>query len=341
MKIGLTYDLKDQYLAEGYTRDEVAELDTAATIAALEQAISRLGHQPVHIGKIDRLVARLASGERWDLVFNIAEGIRGTAREAQVPGLLEAYDIPVTFAGALCLALCLDKALTKHVIRGHGIPTPGFAVIENENAPLDALNLAYPLFAKPVAEGSGLGVSAAGIIRDPGQLRSVCANLLEKHRQPVLLEEFLPGREFTVGILGTGKNAHVLGVMEVNLLDNAEQEVYSYSNKNHYEDRVKYRLTTNDAQANEAAEIALESYRTLGCRDAGRADIRCDQYGRAQFMEINPLAGLNPRDSDLPILCKLQGIDYDRLIAEIIDSAAQRMRWTNCKSLPQDQSGPR
>lgn len=325
MKIGLTYDLKDEYLSEGYSREEVAELDSAGTIDALEQSLVRLGHQPVRIGKIDCLVARLAAGERWDLVFNIAEGIRGTAREAQVPGLLEAYGIPVTFGGALCLAVCLDKAVAKHVVRGHGIPTPGFVVVENEDADLKALNLSYPLFAKPVAEGSGLGVSVTGIIRDPKNLKTVCENLLASHHQPVLVEEFLPGREFTVGIVGTGSQARVLGVMEVSLLDNAESDVYSYANKDQYEDRVQYHLLLDDAQANEAAEIALASYRVLGCRDAGRADIRCDRDGRPQFMEINPLAGLNPRDSDLPILCRLQNIEYDYLITEIIASAAQRI----------------
>lgn len=326
MKIGLTYDLKSEYLADGFTRDQVAELDNPDTIDGIDAALASLGHEVVRIGKIDSLVRRLAQGERWDLVFNIAEGVRGSAREAQIPCLLEAYGIPATFGDALCLALCLDKGLAKRVAGAHGVPTPAFAVVRDADLTRENLapGLEYPLFAKPLAEGSGLGVSAAGLVETPEKLREVCNALLAKHRQPVLVEEFLPGREFTVGILGTGDKARVLGVMEVLLLDNAEPGVYSYANKDQYEDRVRYRLAPDDDAARDAARIALASYRALGCRDAGRADIRCGRDGGAQFIEINPLAGLNPTHSDLPILCRLLGIPYGQLIAEIVNSAATR-----------------
>lgn len=330
MNIGFTYDLKDEYLAAGYSPEEAAEFDSAATIDGIEQALRRLGHDVVRIGRLDSLVKRLAAGERWDLAFNIAEGLRGATRESQTPALLEAYGIPATFGDSLCLALCLHKGYCKNIVAAAGIPTARFAVVNNEDANgadgyFEKLDLRYPLFAKPVAEGTGKGVMPKGKAANPAALREVCRELLERFKQPVIVEEFLPGREFTVGIAGTGKNARVLGVMEVILLSNAEPELYTFENKDKYEDRVSYRLAPDDDESRRAAEIALAGYRLLDCRDAGRADIRSDGAARPHFMEINPLAGLNPKHSDLPILCRLLGIGYDQLIADIVESASRRI----------------
>ncbi|MCD8351477.1 MAG: D-alanine--D-alanine ligase [Planctomycetaceae bacterium] len=326
MNIGFTYDLKDQYLAEGYSKVQAAEFDSIETIEGVERAIQRLGHRVDRIGKLDSLVRRLARGDRWDLVFNIAEGLRGATRESQVPALLEAYDIPTTFGDSLCLALCLHKGHSKQVVKSHRIPTSRFVVVDDKGFDFNAVTLTYPLFAKPVGEGTGKGVMPRGKVDSPDKLREVCFELLDRFAQPVLVEEFLPGREFTVGVVGTGRDARVLGVMEVVLLVTAEPEVYTFDNKDKYEDRVTYRLVNNDGQARMAAEIALESYRVLNCRDAGRVDIRSDQYGMPQFMEINPLAGLNPLHSDLPILCRLLGVSYEQLISDILASALRRVR---------------
>ena len=324
MKIGFTYDLKDDYLAKGFSPLDAAEFDGPETIDGIEASIRRHDHDVARIGSLDSLVRRLASGERWDLVFNIAEGLRGPARESQVPALLEGYGIPVTFGDSLCLALCLHKGMCKHIIASHGMPTARFIVVEDAETDFSSISLRYPLFAKPVAEGTGKGVMPSGKAANAEQLRTACLDLLARFKQPVIVEEFLPGREFTVGIVGTGRDARVLGVMEVELLDAAEPELYSFDNKDKYEDRVAYHLVA-DKQAEAAAAIALDSYRILGCRDAGRADIRCDAAGEPQFMEINPLAGLNPKHSDLPILCRLQGIEYDALIGEILASAQKRL----------------
>ncbi len=326
MNMGVTYDLRDQYLAEGYSPLDVAEFDSIETIEGIEQALARLGHETVRIGNLNSLSERLAGGERWDLVFNIAEGLRGATRESQIPSLLEARGIPVTFGDSLCLALCLHKGYCKSIVRDSGIPTARFAVVDDRNHDFRSLDLAWPLFAKPVAEGTGKGVMPKGKAATPDALRDVCAELLERFRQPVIVEEFLPGREFTVGVTGTGADARVLGVMEVLLLDNAEPELYTFDNKDKYEDRVRYRIAPDDAEARAAADIALASYRLLGCRDAGRADIRSDSGGRPHFMEINPLAGLHPTHSDLPILCGLLGIGYDQLIADIVSSAMKRIQ---------------
>src|ERR1700733_6562179 len=190
MRIGVTYDLRSDYLALGYGEEETAEFDAEETIAAICDALSGLGHTPERIGGIRPLTEKLAAGARWDAVFNICEGLKGVAREAQVPALLEAFDIPYLFSDPLTLALSLDKALAKRVVRDAGVPTADFAVIEKES---DAAYVAldYPLFLKPVAEGSGKGVGARSKVENRGELASVAKDLLARFHQPVLVEEFL------------------------------------------------------------------------------------------------------------------------------------------------------
>lgn len=326
MLIGLTYDLRDEYLAMGFSDEETAEFDRRDTIDALETAIQSAGHTTDRIGNIWSLTERLARGDRWDLVFNIAEGLYGLARESQVPALLDAYRIPYVFSDPIVLGVALHKAMAKRLIRDLGVDTPAFHVVETLSDVND-VKLTYPLFAKPVAEGTSKGVSGKSKIMTENELKAVCADLLHEFRQPVLIEEFLPGREFTVGIVGTGETARALGVMEVILLDKAEKDVYSYENKESWRDRVTYRLAQDDV-ARRTAETALRAWNGLGCRDGGRVDMRVDRYGNPSFIEVNPLAGLNPEISDLPILCGLNGISYQSLIASILESAIARARLT-------------
>jgi D-alanine-D-alanine ligase len=322
LRVGMTYDLREDYLAAGYGEEETAEFDGPATIEAIERALAANGVIPERIGNIRALSARLAAGERWDFVFNICEGLSGAGREAQVPALLEAYGIPVSFSDSLVMALSLHKGLTKHVLRDKGVPTAPFAVVETM-ADLEGLALPFPVFAKPIAEGTGKGVTPASRAAGPAALRKVCRGLLTQFRQPVLVEAFLPGREFTVGMLGTGRAAEAIGVLEVILSDRAEAGVYSYLNKEECESRVIYRLV-DDGEAKKAACVALAAWRALGCRDAGRVDLRSDSAGEPQFMEVNPLAGLHPTHSDLPILAAAAGIPYERLMGRILRLGLQR-----------------
>ena len=342
MVIGLTYDLRSEYLARGYSEDETAEFDREGTIDAIEDALIRLGHQTSRIGNIRQLVGRLAGGDRWDLVFNIAEGLCGVGREAQVPAILDAYAIPYTFSDPLIMSLTLHKAMTKRVIRDAGIPTSEFSLVE-ESADAAAVDFAPPFFVKPVAEGTGKGVSPASIVRHQKDLAAACREIISTYRQPVLVERYLPGREFTVGIIGSGADAAVLGTIEVHLLASAEPGVYSYVNKEHCEERVQYRLVRPEdaAAVQEAEAIALRAWRVLGCRDAGRVDLRCDEQGRVQFMEVNPLAGLHPEHSDLPIICSRLGIPYVELIERIVASAAQRIQSTDQRSVRHHQCASR
>jgi D-alanine-D-alanine ligase len=322
MRIGMTYDLREDYLAAGYGEEETAEFDSPQTLAAIRQALERRGHEVVPIGNVRALAASLVAGERWDLVFNIAEGLRGLAREAQVPALLEAYDIPYTFSDPLTLGLTLDKGMTKCILRDQGIPTAPFTVICAE-AELASVDLAYPLFAKPLAEGTGKGISASSHIAWRPQLATVCRDLLARFQQPALLEEYLPGREFTVGIIGSGKEARAIGVMEIIFTEHAEAFGYTYENKEHYQECVVYRRV-DDPEAQRAVKTALAAWRVLRCKDAGRVDLRSNGRGVPQFLEVNPLAGLHPVRSDLVILARLMGYDHAWLIDAIVDSATQR-----------------
>lgn len=326
MKIGIAYDLREDYLALGYDEAETAEFDRPDTIEAIEQTLQALGYQTDRIGNVMSLAQRLVAGARWDLVFNIAEGLRGFGREAQVPALLEAYDVPYTFSDPLVMSLTLHKGLTKRVVRDAGVPTPDFLVVE-DGRQANPVGFDPPYFVKPVAEGTGKGITAASIIRRREDLWPRCAELIEVYRQPVLVEEFLPGREFTVGLIGTGMDSAVLGSIELHLRAAAEPLVYSYENKENCEELVEYRLAdaAGDGAVRAAEAIALKAWRVLGCRDAGRIDIRCDSLGNPQFMEVNPLAGLHPEHSDLPIICSRIGMSYQMLIEKIMASARRRI----------------
>jgi D-alanine-D-alanine ligase len=327
MLIGLTFDLRSQYLEEGYSEEETAEFDREETVDSIAQAIESVGHTVDRIGHVRDLVHRLARGNRWDLVFNICEGLHGPAREAQVPAVLDAFDIPYTFSDSLMMGVCLDKGLTKLIVQRAGIPTPRFAVVRRE-ADAAGVEIGFPAFVKPIAEGTGKGVAPSSKVHDAAQLSAECRAQLAKWRQPVLVEEYLPGREFTVGLLGTGERAEVLGTLEIVLRPEAEADVYSYVNKEKCEELVEYRPVdrNRDEPVRKAEEIALAAWRTLECRDAGRIDLRCDREGRPQFLEVNPLAGLHPQHSDLPMIATAERMPYVELIRRIIESAADRVQ---------------
>ena len=323
MVVGITYDLRDEYIAMGFGDEETAEFDRADTIDAIDDTLSDLGYETERIGHVKKLVEFLSAGKRWDIVFNIAEGLYGIGREAQIPALLDAYEIPYTFSDPLVLSLTLNKAVTKRVVRDLRIPTPDFALVE-KLPDIDSVSLPFPLFAKPVAEGTGKGISDASKIGDKENLRALCHDLIDRFKQPVLLETYLPGREFTVGIIGTGDDAKAVGVIEVLLNKQAEKGAYSYINKKKYEELVTYSLV-DDKMARDYARVELDSWVGLGCRDAGRIDIRSDANGKPNFIEVNPLAGLHPVHSDLPILCRLSGISFEKHIDEIMKSALKRV----------------
>jgi D-alanine-D-alanine ligase len=268
-------------------------------------------------------MAALSRGERWDLVFNIAEGMYGIGREAQVPALLDAHRIPYVFSDTVVLAVSLHKALTKRIMRDAGLPTPPFALVSTKEE-IAAVDLLFPLFAKPVAEGTSKGIDARSRVETAAQLKETCTDLLERFNQPVLVETYLPGREITVGIVGTGKDARPLTILEVLPKPGVDAAAYSYENKENCEELIDYVLVDDAQLTAKVFAAALGAWRVMECRDGGRVDLRADADGEFQIMEINPLPGLHPEHSDLPIMCNLAGIPYLDLMDMIMRSAVQR-----------------
>lgn len=323
LKVGFTYDLKDDYLAQGFSAVDVAEFDPVETIEGIEGALTRLGYDVERIGNVKSLSEKLLLGRRWDMVFNIAEGVSGIGREAQVPAILEAYNIPYVFSDPMVLSLTLHKGMAKRIVRDGGVSTPQFHIVYCPSDIKD-VSIPFPLFAKPLSEGTGKGIDSKSVLYNKKDLRDVCLRMLKQFNQPVLVEKFLPGREFTVGITGTGKNAKVTGVMEMVFLPDSQGEIYGLENKKNYLELMKY-VVPEKKMYNKCAKIALKAWNLLECRDGGRIDVRNNEFGEPEFIEVNPLAGLNPVDSDLPILSRMNGLDYDSLIKQIMDSATKRI----------------
>jgi len=332
LAVGLVYDLRDEYLAQGYSEEEVAEFDSDSTIQALERALRKLGHRPERIGNGMTLAAQLVAGRRWDLVFNISEGLWGRSREAQVPALLEMFGVLYTFSDPLICALTLDKAMAKRIVQSAGVRTPRFAVVSSPDE-VESVDLAFPMFAKPIAEGTGKGVDHHSRIDSPAQLRQVCRDLLDRFREPALVEEYLPGREFTTAVLGTGPAAEVLGTMEFTIAAGAPAADYSYEVKEQCESYVQYFEMPRGALRDEVEALSLAAYRALECRDTGRVDVRLDAQGRPCFIEINPLPGLHPTHSDLPMIATQQGMAYEDLIGRIVASAMTRREAMPCRAV--------
>lgn len=321
MRIGITYDLRSEYLKQGYSMEETAEFDKESTIEGIEQAIRNAGYTTERIGHAQNLMKALLDGRNWDLVFNIAEGLYGEGRESLVPALLDAYKIPYVFSGPVTLGISLNKAIAKQIVRDQGVNTPDFHVV-SRLSDIALIDLEYPLFAKPVSEGTGKGINAASVINTREELEAVCDGLLRDFSQPVLVEEYLPGREFTVGVLGSGSEARVPGAMEI-IDRKGDKAVYSYESKENYEELIDY-VRIDGELLEQCKEVALNAWRALNCLDGGRVDVRVDKHGKVAFIEVNPLAGLNPISSDLPILCRLNGISYQEIINAVLESAIKR-----------------
>ncbi|MBF0340238.1 MAG: D-alanine--D-alanine ligase [Magnetococcales bacterium] len=323
MLIGLVYDLRDDYRDLGLDEEQLAEFDRPETLAAIQGALESAGHRVERVGHVRALAAALVAGRRWDLVFNIAEGLAGRSREAQAPALLEAFGVPCLFSDPLTLAITLDKPLSKRLVRDAGLTTAPFVVL-TERQDLDRVNLPYPLFLKPVAEGSGKGCSTRSRVENPGELAEVFQELSSRFAQPVLVEPFLPGREFTVAVVGNGAVIRLALVAEILFNHEPDDEIYSFENKESSAQRVAYRLVF-DETAREILRQALAIYRLLGCRDAGRLDFRLDGAGKPCFLEINPLAGLHPELSGFPRMATLWGWSYAQLILAMLEGGVARL----------------
>jgi D-alanine-D-alanine ligase len=321
-------------VAELTARDQFAEWDSPATIAAVETALSNLG-RVIRIEATEDFPERVRA-IRPDIVFNIAEGFHGVNRESHIPAICEFFGIPYSGSDPFTLTLCLDKARTKETLSFHGIPTPMFAVVENL-AELDSRTVALdlPLFVKPLHEGSSKGITDGNLCRDRDQLLSQTKFLLENYHQPVLVETYLPGKEFTCGVLGNGDEATVLPIVGMNFeaLPKGALPIYSFDAKFVW-DRPERPLEIFECPAKIGPElqqaierVVLDAYRVLGCRDWARIDVRLDGAGNPNILEVNPLPGILPdpaENSCLPKAARAAGIAYDELIQSCLRFAAAR-----------------
>ena len=322
MRVGITYDLKSDYLDDGLTEEELAEFDRPDTVESIEKALAALGFETDRVGNLKNLAGRLAGGQRWDLVFNIAEGLYGYGRESAVPALLDSYRIPYTFSDPMTMGLTLHKGMAKHVMRSLGIPTPAFFLVRDPED-LRGFSMDFPVFAKPVAEGTSKGIDGSSKITSREQLARRCQYLLGQFRQPVLVEAYLPGREFTVGVVGEGYRPLRTMVMEIHYRDPHAEQIYCYHTKEYCEELIDYSPAT-DALADRCADLALDAWNGFGLRDAARVDLRLDAAGNPQVLEINPLPGMHPHHSDLPIMWTQKGLPYEQLVADIMNSCLLR-----------------
>ncbi len=305
MKIGLTYDLRSWYLDRGYSMEDTAEFDKQETVDAIEDALKKMGFETEPVGNAFQLIEALAAGKRWDLVFNIAEGLYGDGRESVVPAILDQYKIPYVFSGPVIMGISLNKHLTRLIVSAAGVPvSPGMLISELND--IEKCNLQYPLFVKPVSEGTGKGITEKSLVNSPAELKEMVEWILKRFDQPALVEEYLPGREFTVGVIGSGDEAVAIGGMEIEckitfpIQLNLRRIIRNY---------CKY-IPMAKEFTEECKTVALNVWKALGGVDAGRVDLKADRNGRICFIEVNPLAGLHPVHSDLPILSRMTGIEY-------------------------------
>jgi D-alanine-D-alanine ligase len=326
MRIGIAFDLKSDFADDASgPEDRLEEYDSTATVEAIAGVLKELGHQAQLLGGGRRFVERVLAAPP-DLVFNIAEGFGSRSREAHVPAVCEMLKVPCTHSDPLTLALTLDKAMAKRVASSHGVATPRFVVVESL-AEVERIDLAFPLIAKPVFEGSSMGIRRHSRVTDKAGLRREVARIVDDYRQPALVEEFCTGPEFTVGVLGENAAARAIGVMEiVPKLAKPTEFVYSLEVKRDWENEVEYHVPPKRDAAVVAGitACALAAHRALGCRDVSRVDVRLDARGTPCFLEVNPLPGLNPKTGDLCILAGRAGLPYSGLIEAIVRGAQSR-----------------
>lgn len=325
LRVGITYDkITDWHIDPERPSDFYDEFDLPETVDAIETAIATIGHIPIRIGNVFKLLDFLNRGQRVDIVFNFAEGLFGRSRESQIPAILEAFQIPYTGADAICLGITLDKPLTKRLLQHSGIPTPDFAVIETADdaeLALEAIG-AFPLFLKPAREGTSKGIGADAIVHSLEDLHELSSHLLQRYEQPVLVEEYLPGIEYTVAIIEENGIARATSAQPINIGD---IEVFSNEAKMEHQD-APFILVREPQLQQTLFDLSLRTFKAVECRDLARVDIRCNAKGEPEVMEINPLPHLHPVHSSFMYLGRDAGYTFESAIETIIDNAWQRSR---------------
>ncbi len=334
MRIGITYNLKEDFKNKTfYDQEMVEELDSKNTIVAIKEALREQGHQVSELGGGLDIIDKIKANN-IEYVFNIAEGYSGRNRESQIPAILEMLNLPYSGSDPLTLGLCLDKILAKKILNQSNIPTPAFAVVQRIQDLKLTKTLNYPLITKPAWEGSSKGIYDCSKVFKPQELEKNLQYLFKKYpRQPVLVEEYIEGRELTVGVIGN-ESPRVLGIMEISYKDNNNKDFfYSLEVKRNWKELVRYQTSADISLGleNKIKTYALRVFKEFSCRDFARVDFKVSRQDKAFLLEVNPLAGLSPQYSDLVIMAKSLGISYRDLIISILKESFLRLNIGNKK----------
>lgn len=334
MKIALTYNLrKTKNISKSKKVIDNIDFDDPKTILGIKKSLEQLGHKVFLVEADERAYFKFYRLRRKiDLVFNYSEGLYGRDREAQIPAILEMLQIPYTGGSPLSYAIGLNKVKTKEILAYHQIPTPKWQVFKTGREQLEK-KLKFPLLAKPQAEGSSKGIFAKNLVFNEKHLRKVVKELLKEYKQPVLVEEFLEGREFTVGVLGYPPR--VLPIIEVRFdelpkgmpkFDHFEAK-WLYDNPKFKADPLICPAPISKKLEKEIEKNVLKAFEVLELADWARFDLRLDKKGKPNILEVNCPAGLNPdpkENSRFPRAARVAGIDFSQLLQTIINSARKR-----------------
>jgi len=321
-KVGLAYNVQRGVRPD--VEDWEAEYDSMEVVMDIKQSIESGGHEVVLMEAVPEKFIPTLLNENVDIVYNFAEGTFGRAREAQVPAILSFYGIPYTGSDATTLAVCLDKALTKQVLLSKDIRTPRFQVIRSLDDKLRK-NMRFPLILKLNAEGSSKGISDTGLVHDMVEYRKEIERLFAIYNEPVLVEEYIRGREFTIGVLQEGNKYRVLPIMEIHFKHG--KEFYSYKVKKNSDYYVDYTCPAkiDTVLERKLTSMAIKVCKSLDIKDVARIDLRVSQEdGNPYFLEINPLPGMVRGFSDLPRIAEAAGFTYEELVLHILENAMQR-----------------
>jgi len=312
-------------LHDGAPDDALVELDSDSSAEAYAEALRQSGHVVETFDGGPEMIAALRAFEP-DICFNTCEGYRGDSREAQVPALLEMIGARYTGPTPLAAAVTNDKPTTKRILHYYGLPTPLFQVFETADEALhDALQ--FPLFVKPVHEGTGMGIGNRSLVHDEAALRDSVAWMIERYRQPALVESYIVGRDLTCGLVGNGDDVHFFPISEADLSGYPRElaPVYGSLQKNELEHLYRYRCPAplDAATADEVRRLTLQTFRVTGCRDYARVDFRLQDDGQLVIFEINGLPGITPR-SDLTLMCAVEGWTHGDLVRSVLDAGLKR-----------------
>lgn len=325
LKVGITYNLKKGLASD--IEDIEAEYDSIDTVNALKDIFIKAGIE-VTLLEADAFFIDKIKKANIDMVFNIAEGLRGRGREGQIPSILSFLDIPYTGSDTTTLCMALDKSLTKNYLRAYNVKSPRSQIIDSYDYILDN-RLNFPLIVKPNCEGSSKGITNFALAYDKMQLKTLIDKNLDIYKMPMLAEEYIFGREFTVGLVGNGKNIKVFEPMEIYFTDKSNKEnIYSFEVKKNFKQYVEYHCPPiiDKALIKKMKKIALTIFNAMGCRDFARIDFRMTKDGKIYFIELNPLPGLAPGYSDLCILAEKCETNYNDLVMSILKSAIKRLK---------------